>query len=130
MQDISPELIGAVASIGLFVFTFGKRLGKLEMKIDTIWDFLMRRAMNEMVSKGLGRMNSPMVATEESKEFFSGMASELKAFYKIKGRKMKEKELLLAIEKKFGERILKEVCIPHNLTCGSCLHIAKEIAQE
>jgi hypothetical protein len=52
----------------------------------------------------------------------------IREFY-IKGRRnITDAELAMEIERRFGDRILNEVCIPHGLYMGACLLIAIQAA--
>ena len=58
------------------------------------------------------------------------MEKELKEFYiKIYTIKITDQELLLEIEKQFGQQLLKDVSIPHGLDTGTCLLLALEVAK-
>jgi len=97
---------------------------------DTMWDFLIRRAESELISKGLGTKNSPIEINENAKAYLIGLKDELRKFYRTLGRNLTDQELALEIERRYGEQILKEVCIPHGLYAGACLLIAMEVAKE
>lgn len=106
------------------------KLSRLELKVDTIWDFLIRRASAEVVQKGLGGFNSPLIINDEARDWFNGLAEDLKKFYANQGRHLSKRELYFEIERRFGDRLLKEICIPRGLNLGACLIIAQEIAQD
>ncbi len=67
---------------------------------------------------------------DEVKEWYKEIANDLKVFYIRTGIRLTERELFIAIERRFGTRILKEICIPHNLNQGECLIIAMAVAKE
>ena len=117
--------LGLVTSL----YTSLIKMAKMEVQVDTMWEFLMKRAISEAVNKGAATLNSPLVFTEEAKSWFAPMKIELQEIYAKQGQKWKESQLCLEIEKQLGERILKEVCIPYKLYQGSCLLIAAEIAK-
>ncbi len=117
---------GAIA----FIFNLGARLARMELKTDTIWEFQIRRAMSEVVQNKIGTMNSPIVIKEEVKEWIGEIKYKLRDFYRKLGRNMTDKDLLLEIERNFGDELLSKVCIPHELSQGACLLIALEVAKE
>lgn len=126
-------LIAIVTGLGsLFtaVYLAGVKIAKLELKVDTIWDFLMRRAMADAVNRGHADMNSPVVVREESKQLLAHLAGELKKWYRESWHKLDDSALLLEIEKRYGENIVNTVCIPHQLSQGVCLLIAAAVAKE
>ena len=106
-------------------------ISSLKIRVDTLTDCLLRRAISEGINKGIITQNSPIAITEQGREYFSEeLKIELKNYYKTTGYLLSYKELFLEIERIFGERILKEICIPHNLYASSCVLAAIEIARE
>lgn len=105
-------------------------MSSTDTKLNVVWGFLMNRAIGEAVQKNIATFNSPVVVSEEAKKWMAGMASQLRDFYAKLGRRMSEWELALEIERVYGDRILKEVCIPNNLSQGACLLIAVEVSKE
>lgn len=105
------------------------KITTIEVKVNTMWHFLMRRGEAEAVHKGWATMNSPIVVNQDAKELLAPMAEELRAFYE-KNQKVTDFELALAIEKQFGERLAKEICIPNGFSLGACLVIAVSVAKD
>lgn len=132
MTDVAAivALICGLISIGSVIYFAGFKLAGLEVKVNTVWDFLMRRAMSEAIHSGVGGLNSPFELKPAAKEWMQVMASDLRAFYAKLGRKLTDAELALEIERHFGQRILEQVCIPHGIYQGACLLIAVELAKE
>jgi hypothetical protein len=115
----------------LSVIYFGTvKMTKIEVKVDTMWDFQLRRGWSELAIKGKARANSPLVLNEETKEWMGDLAQELKAFYSKLGRHLNDRELAIEIEQKYGDQILRKVCIPNGLSEGACLIIALQVAKE
>jgi hypothetical protein len=106
------------------------RLDRLEDRVTAIWDFILRRGSSEVVQKGLGTMNSPLVITDEARSWMKDLAAPLKQFYREVGSKLTPPEFALEVEKKFGDELIQKICIPYGLAQGSCLIIAVQIAQE
>lgn len=122
-------LSGACGIIG-FVYVAFARVAKMEFQVKTLWDYLMDRARTEVVTKGLGTVNSPIAVNEETRRMYDGMIGDLRAFYRRLGVKLSERELFIAITRQFGARITQEICIPYGLIAGSCIAIAVALAQE
>jgi hypothetical protein len=117
-----------LASISYYTIT---RLARLELKVDTIWDFLIRRALSEAVNKGVGTVQSPFQPSAQARAYFGGLVNELREFYRTVGCKLRsDRELFVAVERRFGERFLREVCIPHGLDAGACIHAAIALMKE
>lgn len=106
------------------------RLNRLESKVETIWEFQLRRATIEAVQHGIGKMNSPLVISQEAKEWMGELAVRLREFYRRLGRTLTNSELALEIERRYGQEIVEKVCIPHGIFQGACLLIAMEVAKE
>lgn len=123
-------LIVACAGLMMWITKVAGRLSKMELKVETTWDFLMRRAVSEAVMTGVAVKNSPVVVNDEAKKWMKPILGPIRDFYKSLGRKMTEYELMMEIERRFGEQILDEVCIPHGLSQGACLLIAVQAAME
>jgi hypothetical protein len=106
-----------------------RELAEIRVKVDTMWNFLLRRGVAEGVNNGLLTMNSPVRLTPESARIMEVLGPELRAFREKDCPNADEKTLAIAIEEKFGDRLLKEVCIPNNITYGVCLLIATAVAK-
>lgn len=109
---------------------FDSRLLQIEQRIETLWEFQLRRAAVEALQRGIGKMNSPIKINEEAKSWLGDLTLELKAFYRRLGRELTISQLAEEIERKYGDEIVKKICIPHGLSQGACLLIAMEVARE
>src|SRR5215469_17081404 len=97
-------------------------LEKLQMQVETMWAFQLRRGLNEVEKKGLGKMNSPMRLTEQACKLMEPMLPDLKKFYEeINGNRLGTVDLAVAIEHKFGDRISQEICNKAHISDGACL---------
>lgn len=131
-EDIHQWLntIGALISILGVLYVGGWRLGQLQLKVDTMWLFQVNRMQSEAVMAGVAKKNSPIVVTDEAKRWMAPLIAPIKDFYRKIGRNMSDPELMLEIERRFGEQILNEVCIPHGLAHGACLLIAVQAVRD
>ena len=130
---VAPRLDKLVDRVLLFldrVTDESNRLDRLEERVTTIWEYLLRRAGGEAVQKGLGTMNSPLKINEEAREMFKDFVVPLRLLYKELGSKLSPIDFSLEVERRFGEEFLYKICIPHNITQGSCVLIASQIARE
>ncbi len=126
--------IATVTGVLVAVFrakqTTSERLAKIEFMTTTLWDFHMRRAGGEMVRKNFGTLDSPLDIQPEILHWFDPLCEELQAFYLKVGRPdMSDRDLAIEIERAFGGRMLKEICIPHDIHQGECLLIAVAVAK-
>jgi hypothetical protein len=104
-------------------------LAELNVKVTTMWDFQMRRAMSEVVNSGVGKMNSPITFKPEVIKQLDPIKPQLIIF----GEKVKDLndiEATLRIEKEFGKQLVDLVCIPFGLTHGACLIAALMVARQ
>jgi len=120
---------GLVPVLGL-VYRASAKFSAMSVKVDTMWDFIMRRAMSEAVNKGIATLNSPLVINSEAKALMAPLRARLQEFYLKEGQQMSDADMQLEIERRFGADIVREVCIPHNLHAGACLLIAVSVAKE
>ena len=132
--DVSPETI--TASIGItgaaaaWLINLNGRLERLSVKIDTLWDFQLRRGALEPMVSGVATKNSPLTVREEFLAVSKELGDPLRDFYRKIGRPaMTNAELAFQIERHFGSEIVDKVCIPHGLSYGACLIIAIAVAK-
>ena len=132
--DVSPETI--TASIGItgaaaaWLINLNGRLERLSVKIDTLWDFQLRRGALEAMVSGVATKNSPLTVREEFLAVSKELGDPLRDFYRKIGRPaMTNAELAFQIERHFGSEIVDKVCIPHGLSYGACLIIAIAVAK-
>ena len=127
--------IGMGIAVSLFslytsVIKNAKEAARIAMMVETLWDFQMRRAQVELVNEGLGTINSPLKISEQAKAAVAPLVGPLREFYQKMGRHLSERELYIEIERRFGDRITKEVCIPLGIDRGACLLIAHKVMLE
>ena len=101
-----------------------------DLKIDTIWDFHIRRATSEFSEKRIGTISDIITAFPEFKEKLDPIKDKLVDFWERKGKNLKNAEALLEIERHFGDDLLKLVCIPCGLKAGACLLLALDVAKD
>ena len=127
---IIASLVAGATAIGVWI-NLKEKLAKLEVKVDTMWDFQMRRAMAEAVTKGVATMNSPLTIDEKTAmDWLGNLVLPLREFYGRFGKNLTDRDLMLAIERQFGNQIVRQVCVPHGLKDGSCLIIAAAVAKQ
>jgi hypothetical protein len=107
-----------------------ERVAKIELKCDTMWEFMMRRAGGEAVSKGLATFNSPLKIHPHALEILQGMKDDLLVIYRSFAKPISDCDLMFEIERQLGSRLVKEICIPNCYTLGECLVVAAAVAKE
>lgn len=117
-----------------FLWLSASRIARLEVKVDTIWDYIIKKAMTDALSKGVATQNSPITVPEEVRKWVAASIDNdlyraLRELYK-EHKKLSDNNLALKIQEKLGAQIAKEMCIPNdNLNYDSCLFIALELAK-
>jgi hypothetical protein len=106
-----------------------REIAEIKVKVETMWNFLLKRGVAEGVNNGMLTMNSPVRLTAESAQVMEHLAGELQEFRNTKFPDADEKTLALRIEEEFGDRLVKEVCVPNNISYGVCLLIATAVAK-
>lgn len=137
-KDWNTKFDALFAAFSLHEARTSERLGKLsetlatiQVKVDTMWEFIMRRAKSELVAQGMGTMNSPLFFTPAAKAAIAPLEGELRRWYDNDPRlsTLSDTELAIELEREYGDEILTLVCIPHKLFMGACLWIAIEAAR-
>jgi len=69
--------------------------------------------------------------TDEARRWLEPMRLDLQAYHREYLRDCTDDQAFLLIERDFGARLVKEVCIPHSkLNLGGCVEIAMLLAKE
>ncbi len=127
---IGLESVIALFSLLSTIVYVSYRMGKLETKVDTLWEFLLKRAMGEALFKKVGEKHSPFKVSDNARSWFSGdLVKDLRQFYIEEGVGKSDMEIFILIEEKFGNRIFEEIGIPHGVTLDCCVVAAVEIAK-
>jgi hypothetical protein len=104
---------------------------ELAVKVNTIWDFTIRRGYAIGESKGVLRTDSPITITEVARKAFKVIENDLHCWYLEEGFKYEhERDFIVALEKKFGARLTEEVCRLNEWTSAECLLAAAVVAKE
>ena len=131
------EQIGILVSLAtgvggplLTAVLFSFRYGKLELKVDTMWSFQMHRAAASLVTQGHGTIESPLTISPALLAKFDTLKEQLRTWYQRLGRyDATDADLMLQLERAFGDAIVKTICIPMGVNQGECLIIAAAIAK-
>lgn len=124
-------LLVAAGGLIAFIINFRERFARLELKVETLWSFQMRRAMIEGIDKNVASLNSPLTIDEKrALEWFNPeMIKNLRDFYNKLPKPITDNQLALEIEKSFGKELVLQVSIPYKLEQGSCLLMAVAISK-
>jgi hypothetical protein len=127
--SILVSVTGALVSYRAGQEMDGERIAKIEVKVETLWDFLFRRSVSEAVVRGLAEVNSPLNVPASVRCLFDPLKDDLRVVYsEMSVPGVTVRDLLARIDAKLGNRILSEVAIPNGMTHDACLLIAVAIA--
>lgn len=112
----------SLASVFYFV---GVKLATLQVKVDTMWEFTLRRGKSEAIRDGLAVMNSPIKPKPEALGLMEPIADDLRAI-SAKAGAVSDADLAALIEHHLGDKMLHKVCIPNKMALGACLFLAIE----
>lgn len=65
-----------------------------------------------------------LVPSDKGRGLYDWLLPELRALYARIGRRVTRHELMLEIEKRWGDKIVEKVCIPKGMSKGECLSLA------
>ena len=102
----------------------------IEVKVNTMWDFQLRRGEAESLLRGLALRQSPLIVTSEARAWVADIADGLRSFYRTEWHRLPERDVVIEIERRYGQILLEQVCIPHQIWQGACLIIALAVAKE
>lgn len=115
--------IGVVGMLGL-----AYQLGRYTERVNTMWQSFLTRSVAEGVKHGMLEVRSPVRLVNESGRILESMAEELRALHQANPR-LPEPDLTLLIQRKFGRRLLEDVCLPNGIPYGVCLIMATAVAK-
>ena len=135
LPAMNPDLhltisLGTALTLIGVVWRASAQISEMKLKVDTLWDYVIRRGRAEGLHAGALAQNSPITITPDARRWFEGLAGDLHAWYQKAGRGLADRELYVALEKQFGERITNEVCVPHRVHAGACLAMAALVCRE
>lgn len=121
-------VLATAITLGAMIRNNIRRTAQMELKLDIIWTYLLERGIASMITNGLATMNSPIVISDEAVSWFDDLKSDLKRIYN-KNKLAKDTQLAFEIQKELGDRLFKEICIPHRVNNGECISIALAVAK-
>jgi len=129
LHAIINSITSAAGILGV-IWLAAVKVTRIEVKVDTMWGMLLKRAVVEGVHTGLMELKSPVKLVNDSGRMLEAMADDLRVFYRAKCVGLDEPVAALMIEKEFGTRLATEICIPNNISMGVCIIIALAVAKD
>lgn len=96
-------------------------LGRLEQRVDLLWEFLIKQGRTSALLGGVTTMTSPeQLASTAISLFNPALTEKLKRFYFEHGT-LSDDDLFEEIHQRFGEELYNSVCVPNKLYYGACI---------
>lgn len=130
LDPIWIAMISLALTVLGIAFAAGSRISALTVKVDTMWGFQLRRMQGEAVNAGFATVNSPITPTDNAKRLVAPLMGPVREFYVKIGRRMSDADLMLEIERRFGDDILRKVVIPNGMPTGAALFTILESLKE
>ena len=120
-------LVLSIVTIIGFVWGFGYKFGRIELQVHELWDFLMRRAKGEALSKGWGSTGSQFHINPTGYAKIEAFLDKfLPAFASMTKRKLSDQQMYRELERDFGDFIVEQICVPNGMSSGACLILIVE----
>lgn len=123
-------ILGLINILGV-VWLGGVKYARLELKTNTMWDFIMAGAKVEARLKGVIQANSPMRLSREVAHQFGELGRQIRKWYIENNLKRRsDSELSLLLVTKFGDALVEQVCLPLTINMGAALMAAVQLCRE
>lgn len=121
------SLVISVMTIATVLYNSATRMAKLEVKVDTMWAFQMRRGAAEAVTNDIATMNSPLSFHADALAALAPMKERLTMFAQEHAG-VPEVDFFMLLERAFGDELVWRFCIPMKASQGACLLAAMQVA--
>jgi len=105
----------------------GKVLHRLERMVNTLYNFHLRRAAAAAIHRGHAVQNSPLRVTRKAAQYYMPILDELQDFYHAEGHRLSERELFAETEERWGDYMVRHVCLPLGVDSGACVAMAMSL---
>jgi hypothetical protein len=112
------------------IYTIGWRLGRYELKVDTLWKYVVEAALVDSRQKGVLVSNSPVRVSAAVNGHFGSLGGKLKEYYKRNNlSNLSDNEIVWHLYLAFDQELIDKVCLPHDLNMGQALIAALHICK-
>lgn len=130
-------LIGSMYAAIRTPYLWGERIGKIELKVDTMWEWTLKANVVDahrhgiLIERSAVQLDTRLAAQFEQ----TGLGPEIRRYYDNNGlASLKESELTFMIARVFGEDLLTKICLPLqqvlHVTLGDALIAAVYLCRE
>lgn len=126
-------LVLALLNLGGLVYTLGWRIGRLQLKVDTLWDFMIQNARTDARARKVIQEESPVRLNGWVKEQFVRVELDrpLLTFYRLFGMQTcTDSEVVWLFYQKFRDPLIEKICLPLSVNLGSALIAAVQLCRE
>lgn len=104
----------------------------VQEQVTDLWAYIRRRAYAEAIEKGILEEHHARLSVKAKQVFKADplLGQDLWQYYQNGGHELREDQLFVEIEKRFGERIVTSICIPLGIHAGACLLAAIQLCRE
>ncbi len=121
---LALSILGSIWAVTAAFARLSYRAGQIELKVETLWDFIVRRAKVEAVKMNWGTLSSPIHLNVRGLEVIQPFLDQFLPFYVDLLKRTPpatEQDMYVEFERKFGDFIMEKICIPYGVTEGACL---------
>lgn len=132
LTTIISLIIGLINLIG-FIYVFGWKIGRLELKTETMWKYIFEAAFVEARQRGVVAIHNDYKLNGKISNIFvsSGLGKKIQDFYMIhKLNLKKDSEITWELFNKFQEELTEQICMPLGLNMGAALIGALQFCRE
>ena len=127
----AAALVAVLGSLAATVRTFyriGERIGRVELKVETLWDLNIKMMQIDARHRGILTERSPLSLDPRIVAQFrqTGLVQELRSYYaKHQLATLQDSELTYIVARIFGDDLIAKICLPLeatlHLTLGDAL---------
>lgn len=124
--------LGLTNLIG-FIYVFGWKIGRLELKTETMWKYIFEAAFIEARQRGVVAIHNDYRLSDNIRDVFvsNGLGEKIQDFYVThKLNLRKDSEITWELFNKFQEELIEQICMPLGLNMGAALIGALQLCKE
>ena len=135
MDQMNLALLAVLIALLGFILTFyqtvmkrdtlkaemTEKFSEVKSRVDILWSLLFRRGISDAVASGLLERQSPLKLNVDVLSGHTSLIEKIQEFYNAKGRKLQDLELLVELEKNFGQDLQRLCDETPGLLPGACL---------
>lgn len=126
---VLSTILGVVDLLGL-IYIIGWKLGRYELKVDTLWKYVVEAALVDSRQKGVLISNSPVRLAATVNGHFGALGEKIKKYYdKNHLSQLSDSEIVWHLYLAFDQELVDKICLPYGLNMGQALVAALHICK-